>query len=308
MKNYYRVMLGAKSKFAQECYKQGFLGVDFSMPTDFTGKFGDNWRDFNKEFIPFFLKNNPKKTKIAAGLACGMTWTVCQFLQDGDIILCPDGNGNYMIGTISGGYFYKENECLPHRRKVVWDSKLLDRGLFSIELQNSAGAISTAVSLSKYSDEIECLIESKKTIKITANDDTIEDPSVFALEKHLEDFLVQNWKHTDIGKNYNIYEIDGEQVGKQFPTDSGPIDILAVSKDSKELLIVELKRGRASDVVVGQILRYMGYVKEDLADNSQKVKGVIIAFEDDIKLRRALSVTQNIEFYTYKISFKLEKK
>jgi restriction system protein len=301
-------MLGAKSKFADDCYKEGFVGVDFNIPIDFTGKFGDNWRAFNKEFIPFYLKNNPEKSKIAAGLGCGMIWTVCQYLQDGDIVLCPDGRGNYMVGTISGGYYYKANEYLPHRRRVIWDSKLLNRDLFSSELQNSAGAISTAISLSKYADEIESLIATKPTIKISSNDDTIEDPSVFALEKHLEDFLVQNWKHSEIGKKYNIYEIDGEQVGKQFPTDSGPIDILAVSKDSKELLIVELKKGRASDIVVGQILRYMGYVKEDLADKNQIVKGVIIAFEDDIKLRRALSVTQHIEFYTYKISFKLEKK
>ena len=62
-----------------------------------------------------------------------------------------------------------------------------------------------------------------------------------------------------------------------------------------------------SDVVVGQIQRYMGYVKEELAEKDQTVKGVIIGFEDDLKIRRALSVTSNIDFYTYKISFKLEK-
>ena len=71
---------------------------------------------------------------------------------------------------------------------------------------------------------------------------------------------------------------------------------------------MELKKGRASDVVVGQIQRYMGYVKEVLAEANQSVRGVIIAFEDDIKIHRALSVANNIEFYTYKVSFKLEKK
>ena len=34
---------------------------------------------------------------------------------------------------------------------------------------------------------------------------------------------------------------------------------------------------------------------------------VIIAFEDDTRVRRALSVAQNIEFYTYSIQFKLGK-
>jgi restriction system protein len=79
-----------------------------------------------------------------------------------------------------------------------------------------------------------------------------------------------------------------------------------VKKDGSELLVVELKKGRAS-VVVGQVQRYMGYVKDELLDNGQKVRGVIIALEDDLKLRRALSVTSNIDFYTYKVSFQLMK-
>ena len=70
---------------------------------------------------------------------------------------------------------------------------------------------------------------------------------------------------------------------------------------------MELKKGRASNVVVGQIQSYMGYVKEELAERGQKVRGVIIALEDDLRLRRALSVTQNIDFYTYKVTFKLIK-
>ncbi len=51
----------------------------------------------------------------------------------------------------------------------------------------------------------------------------------------------------------------------------------------------------------------MGYVKDKLAEQGQQVKGVIIALEDDLKLRRALSVAQNIEFYRYQLSFKLIK-
>ena len=49
----------------------------------------------------------------------------------------------------------------------------------------------------------------------------------------------------------------------------------------------------------------MGYVLEELAENDQAVKGVIIAQEDDPRIRRALMVTRNIEFYRYQVSFKL---
>lgn len=110
-----------------------------------------------------------------------------------------------------------------------------------------------------------------------------------------------------MGQNYDIFEEDGELVGQQYPSDTGPIDILAISKNKKELLVVELKKGRASDAVIGQVQRYMGYVLEELAEENQTVKGVIIALEDDLRLKRALSVTQNIDFYRYQVSFKLFK-
>jgi restriction system protein len=117
-----------------------------------------------------------------------------------------------------------------------------------------------------------------------------------AREKHLESFLVSNWSLTDLGKQYDIYAEDGELVGQQYPTDTGPIDILAISKDNKELLVMELKKGRVSDNVVGQIQRYMVYVLETLAEPQQTVKGVIIGLEEDSKIRWVLKVAPNIEF------------
>jgi restriction system protein len=123
----------------------------------------------------------------------------------------------------------------------------------------------------------------------------------------LKIFLVQNWEQTELGRKYDIFQEDGELVGQQYPSDTGPIDILAISKDKKELLVVELKKGRASDNVVGQIQRYMGYVLQELAEDNQTVKGIIIALEDDSRIKRALAVAPNIEFYRYQVSFKLFK-
>ena len=75
----------------------------------------------------------------------------------------------------------------------------------------------------------------------------------------------------------------------------------------KEILVIELKKGKASDVVVGQIQRYMGYVIEALADEGQSVRGAIVALNDDLRLRRALSVANNIDFYRYSVSFEMKK-
>jgi restriction system protein len=51
----------------------------------------------------------------------------------------------------------------------------------------------------------------------------------------------------------------------------------------------------------------MSFVQEMLAEKDQKVHGIIIALEDDPRIRRALAMVSNIQFYRYQISFRLVK-
>ena len=300
-------MLGRASAHAQECLKNSYIGCDFDFEIDLSNKLYDSWRDFNKEFIPYYIEKHPEKSKVTAGLACGATHTICKGIQIGDIVLSPDGTGSYLVGEVIEDYKYDASSVLPHQRKVNWYPKTISRTSMSDELRHSTGSIGTVSNVTKYSEELEILISDNKPPALISTDDSVEDPSVFALEKHLEDFLVENWNQTELGKSYYIVEEDGELVGQQYPTDTGPIDILAVSKDKKTILVIELKKGRVSDSVVGQIQRYMGYVKEELLEEGQSVKGIIIALEDDLRMKRALSMTSNIEFYRYEIDFKLKK-
>ena len=54
-------------------------------------------------------------------------------------------------------------------------------------------------------------------------------PSPPRLENQLEDFLVHNWRSTALRREYDIFEEDGQIEGQQFPTDTGAMDILAIS-------------------------------------------------------------------------------
>lgn len=310
MKSYYRVMLGRKSVHAAECFAGGFIGTDFDIQEDLGRTLPNEWRAFNKRYIPVYLAKHPDKSKVSAGLACGALWTVSKGIQKGDFVLCPDGSGSYRVGEVLGDYYYAQGQILPHRRKVRWMETAIARSAMSEALQNSTGSIGTVSDISGYHDEIERLIgdaPAQPRIPIVSGDPDIEDPVAFAMEKHLEAFLVANWNQTILSKDFSIYEEDGEPVGQQYATDAGPIDVLAISKDKKRLLVVELKRGRATDVVVGQVLRYMGFVKEQIAEDDQTVEGAIIALEDDQKMRWALLSVPSISFYRYEISFKLVK-
>ena len=306
-KRYNRIMLGRGGMYADQCLKEGFIGVDFLPDIDLSMRLPEVWQEFNNVHIPIWMEMNPGKSKIAAGLACGNLWTVCKGLQVDDIVLSPNGKGEYYVGRITSNYYFSKGEILPHRRKIEWYDTTIERKAMSEQLQHATGAIGTCCEISAYSQEIDGFLKSHEAPKVIVNSSEVEDASEFALEKHLEDFLVKNWKKIELGKKYDIFEENGELVGQQYQTDTGAIDILAVSKNRKEVLVIELKRGRTSDVVVGQIQRYMGYVKDELLEKSQTVKGMIIGLEADNKLRRALSVCHNIDFYRYQIDFELLK-
>ena len=134
----------------------------------------------------------------------------------------------------------------------------------------------------------------------------VEDPSEFVLEKYLEDFIVSNFDTIFKGR-LRIFEDAEGNDGQQYATDIGPIDILAIEEGTKAFVVIELKKGRPSDRVVGQILRYMGWVKRNLCTNGQTVRGLVICREHHPKLTYALEMTNNIDVRYYSVSFKLKE-
>ena len=134
--------------------------------------------------------------------------------------------------------------------------------------------------------------------------ETESDQLTFLKEKYLEEFLISNWSKLEIGKKYKI-KLNSRDEPNQFRILNHTIDILCESFDSKELLVIELKRGRPSDVVLGQIQRYMGLVKTHIARPGQEVFGLIIAEKQDENLSYALKVSANISFNTYSVQFAL---
>lgn len=123
----------------------------------------------------------------------------------------------------------------------------------------------------------------------------------FAMEKYLEEFIEANFIKINFGAQLELYQ-DEESNGRQYPTPIGNIDLLTVDKGNKDFVVIELKKGRSSDNVIGQILRYMGWVKENLAKDSN-VRGIIIAQDKDERLQYALKLMPNVNLFTYSVSF-----
>lgn len=55
MKNYFRVMLGKGSMYADECLAGHFIGTDYLIAQDLTHDLPDDWRTFQQEVHPDLL-------------------------------------------------------------------------------------------------------------------------------------------------------------------------------------------------------------------------------------------------------------
>lgn len=134
---------------------------------------------------------------------------------------------------------------------------------------------------------------------------TDEVTSKFALESHLRDYLARNLGSlTDFDGKLNLYVHEDHRDGVEFQTDVGPIDILAIS-DKNEFYVFELKLGRGADAALGQILRYMGWITEHLAQG-RKVHGVIVAEEIGKKLKYAATLVEQVRLMEYALNFEVK--
>lgn len=123
----------------------------------------------------------------------------------------------------------------------------------------------------------------------------------FAYENHLEEYIVKNWDRINFGENLRIFIDEGGSEGQQYTTDVGIIDILALDKDDN-YVVIELKRAESGYRVVGQVLNYMGWVSEKLAEpEGKKVRGIVIVGRADKTLKTALrSVSDKISLREYR--------
>jgi len=84
---------------------------------------------------------------------------------------------------VTSDYYFQSGDVLPHRRPVQWYSKSIERADMSQALQNSAGSIGTVSNITKHAEELGRLISGDAPVTLVSTDETVEDPSVFALEK-----------------------------------------------------------------------------------------------------------------------------
>ncbi|MBW1796162.1 MAG: DUF91 domain-containing protein [Deltaproteobacteria bacterium] len=132
-----------------------------------------------------------------------------------------------------------------------------------------------------------------------------------SLESMLEDFISNNLSALEA--DLRLYKDQDGIFGRQYPTEVGTIDLLCLDAKNN-FVVIELKRGRESDRVVGQISRYIGWVKANLAKDSMEVRGIVVVhkptdkYPKDDKLFYAILANPKIELRYYEISLNFFEK
>lgn len=301
----YRMMLGERSKHADDCFAQLFVGVDYDLNQDISSDLYLTPKEFQEKYVPQYIKNRPERSKIAAAQACSALYKLGSRMQLNDVVLCANKDRSYRVGLVAGPYRYDAASVLPHQRPVKWVDEIR-RDDMSEALRNTTGSTLTLIDVSSYFSEIsQLLTEYSLSDSVDSGFVAAEaQGQSFRFERHLEDFIVENWSQTPFGGEYDIYR-EGEAYGKQLITEAGRIDILAQSKDKKTLLVIELKNGDENDDAVGQLARYVGFVRAEFASPGQDVKGALVVLDSSKRLRWAIAALPDAKLYQYKVAFDL---
>jgi restriction system protein len=307
MRNYWLVRVGQANKYAAQAKSENCIALGWTeVDKDLSPFIKLEKKEFVQSISPLLKEAFPDRTPKYWEGSARQLYKLSSLMKIDDIVFVPNEKSSTIdIARVTSGYYYDtgSNE-LPyrHRRDVEWIISI-DKNSLSTPFQNSVGSILTLFSLNSYSEDIEAILG-----KLVPTAGSIEESiKTFGLESHLEDFIVSNWRSIPEFSDYDIHVEDDEVVGKQYVTDIGRIDILARSKIDKSWLVVELKKGHTSDDVVGQVLRYIGWVMENEANEGEEVKGLIIASKNDDKLRLALKTVPHVSYLTYEVNFALRK-
>ena len=128
--------------------------------------------------------------------------------------------------------------------------------------------------------------------------------SEFLLEKDLQRYLAENLECIEPG--LKLYE-DEDIRGIEYEAGGGRrIDILALDK-AGAFVVLELKVSRGYDRVIGQLLRYINWVRKELAEPGQRVRGIIVCRKISDDLQLACASIRDVELCEYKLSVTVSK-
>jgi restriction system protein len=259
-----------------------------------------------EQLLDLVRRTYPHYSPAGAKISCRMLHKFYHSVKPCDVVIARRGTKKLAaIGTVKRAAYHESNKTLDlygqgqgyaSHLDVQWDDAPRDKTF--------AAPVFGMQTIYEIPEE---KFRALNGADIPESQESVKDQTEFVLEKYLEDFIVSNFDA--IFKKQLVLFSDPYEgpLGQQFDTeDAGVIDILAQDPKSNAFVVIELKKGRESDKVVGQMLRYMGWVAENLCQLGQEVHGIIVCKEPDDRLLYALKMVKNVSLKYYRVDFKLQ--
>jgi hypothetical protein len=218
----------------------------------------------------YFKASEPNRTKVTAGdrailreYGTGL-WGLCEVA--GEWADDPEAQSKHE----------KEAGWFPITKIQKWDATL-PYELIKEDLSNQNHRLRIAKATEEDLSVIQLALRVYQRLGYGA-----ADGDFFVLEAGLEEAVKANLKQLRL-------RLAGESIQQQcsLGIGIGRTDLICLD-EQENFVVLELKAVHSSDSVVGQLLRYMGYIRENWAEKSgKKVRGVILTPSYDEQLRLA---------------------
>jgi len=290
------------------CHENGVISIGWTPVGDLSG--ASSYDEVKDILRPIF--EGTDKAKAIPNFASQL-WMFKDKISIGDYILMPllAQKESISIGIVTGDYKHQpDDEVNHHIRTVDWKT-IVKRASFNEDIQSkpfvSRKTISSFVNIKEAEFRIKKVIEKgvDPFLGITdedGNDDVSEgfsDGDEFVYETQLREYISNNVEIVE--KGLSLYEDSDGNNGVEFPAGKWNIDVLATDKQNN-YVVIELKKSKISDKVFGQLARYMGWVKTNLCDKNQKVRGIIVGGTITDELKYASKLTDNVKLMEYSLS------
>jgi len=317
MPRYYKFMLGEKSKYAEECYEGNFIGVWYEIEEDLTQVLTGTKEVFKEIYIPKLNEKNRGET------SCLQLWKFCNELKIGDIVVCPDNDpyNSFFVGEIISGYYYKmdkykNEEIQPHRRQVKWCDKKIYKNDMSEELKTTLKCPVTIVNLTRYSKEIESLLQ--RNANTVSNDyqaksheeispkekyteiikkyphPIIPEMLVQFLEETLPQISKDNWWDKTVKdkiKNLELSKIEREKINNNLDEISNDVLLYLVELNWKEIFPIHsfLPQDRT---VVSEMINVRNRIAHLSKNGYKKLDEILHDFNTILRFLKIIDIKQ----------------
>ena len=174
---------------------------------------------------------------------------------------------NYETVTSAVRQFFPRSKW--QKSHYAWYKSQIKRGRISVQ---------SDASLDTSEAEIDSDIESSVEASLS-------------VERDLHDYLARRLSDLEPGLKLR-------RGGVEYKTDAGRVDILAVDRAGK-LVVIEIKAGTAKDSALGQILGYTGCLSKD----NSGIRGLLVASDFDPRVVYACKTVPSIKLVRYKLGF-----